>query len=124
MILSPARLGFYLEVFLSKIDVYLDEKQIDSLKMILDQSQVGIHLLFDNKFISEVFKEDFQEDLFFTVDNLVNAQEDLIRLIKAQTIEQKKDFISKLNRGQQSRLVRAYFYIIENDIKQNQIRPH
>lgn len=109
---------------MSKIDVYLDEKQIDNLKMILNQSHVGIHLLFDNKFISEVFKEDFQEDDFFTVENLVNAQEDLIRLIKAQTIEQKKDFIAKLNREQQNRLVRAYFYIIENDIKQNQTRPH
>ncbi len=75
-------LVFYTEVLLSKIDVYLDEKQINNLKMILDQSHVGIHLLFDNKFISEVFKEDFNEDDFFTVADLLNAQEDLIRLIK------------------------------------------
>lgn len=109
---------------LSKIDVYLDEKQIDDLKMILNQSHVGIHLLFDNKFISEVFKEDFSEDEFFTVENLVVAQEDLIRLIKAKTIQEKKDFIQLLNREQQNRLVRAYFYIIENDIKQSQRRPH
>lgn len=92
--------------------------------MILNQSQIGIHLLFDNHFISEVFKEDFSEDEFFTVENLVNAQEDLIRLIKAKTIVEKKDFIAQLNREQKNRLVRAYFYIIENDIKQKQNRPH
>ena len=109
---------------MSKIDVYLDEEQINNLKMILNQSHFGIHLLFDNQFISDVFKQDFKEDDFFTVENLVSAQEDLIRLIKAQSIEHKKSYISKLNRDQQNRLVRAYFYIIENDIKQNQSRPH
>jgi hypothetical protein len=92
--------------------------------MILNQSHVGIHLLFDNQFIAEVFKEDFNEDDFFTVDNLVRAQEDLIKLIKMKTIVEKKDFISSLASEQKKRLVRAYFYIIENDIKQNQKRPH
>lgn len=104
--------------------MYLNEKQIDDLKMILNQSHIGIHLLFDNQFISEVFKQDFKEDDFFTVENLVHAQEDLIRLIKAKTILEKKDFINKLNSEQKNRLVRAYFYIIENDIKQKQPQPH
>lgn len=109
---------------MSKIDVYLNEKQIDNLKMILNQSQIGIHLLFDNQFISEVFKEDFSEEDFFTVENLVHAQEDLIRLIKAKSIAEKKDFIDQLDREQKHRLVRAYFYIIENDLKQKQDHTH
>ncbi len=92
--------------------------------MILDQSHIGIHLLFDNQFISNVFKEDFNEDEFFTVENLVQAQEDLIRLIKSKSLDEKRDFISKLSQDQKNRLVRTYFYIIENDIKQKQQRPH
>lgn len=104
--------------------MYLNENELDSLKMILNQSHVGLHLLFDNQFITEVFKENFNEDDFFNVDNLISAQVELIKLIKIKTIFEKKNFIANLNLQSRKRLVRTYFYIIENDIRQNQKQPH
>jgi hypothetical protein len=109
---------------LSKVEVYLDEKQIASLKMIINQSQAGVHLLFDNEFISDVFKSQFDEDEFFTVENLIQAQEEIITLIKHKTLSEKKAYIKNLSKDKKTRLVRAYFYIIENEIKQNLKQPH
>lgn len=111
-------------VLLSKVEVYLDEQQINNLKNIINQSQAGVHLLFENKFISEVFKTEFNEDDFFTIENLVKAQEELVHLIKIKTLEKKKQYVDSLNLEEKTRLVRAYFYIIENEIKQSQKQPH
>lgn len=111
-------------VFLSKVDVYLNDNQIENLKMILNQSKAGHHLLFDHELISQVYKEDFDEDEFFTVENLVKAQEDLIKLIQMPNTAQKKTFLSSLDPHRLTRIVRAYFYIIENEIKLDQSRLH
>lgn len=112
------------EFFLSKVDVYLNDNQIENLKMILNQSKAGHHLLFDHDLISQVYKEDFNEDEFFTVENLVKAQEDLIKLIQMPNTTQKKSFLSSLDPHRLTRIVRAYFYIIENEIKLDQSRLH
>lgn len=109
---------------MSKIDVYLDDKQIDNLKLILNQSHIGVHVLFENSLIAKVFQQNFSEDLFFTVENLIKAQEELIKLLKIPSIAEKRKYIGSLSEEDQARLVRAYFYIIENDIKQTQRRPH
>ena len=97
---------------------------MSNLKSILSHSEFGIHILFDNQLISEVFKEPFTEDEFFQAENLKKIQDDLLKILQYKTLYDKKGFISSLNRDDQHRIVRAYFYIIENNLKATQKLPH
>ncbi len=110
--------------FLSKVEVFLDETQVNNLKSILTQSEHGIHILFENSLIAEVFKQPYSEDQFFEVENLKKIQDDLIKLLQFKTLNDKRDFIASLDHDRKHRIVRAYFYIIENNLRTNQKRPH
>lgn len=109
---------------MSKIEVYLNKDQVKNLKNILDQSELGFHLLFDNSLITEVFQKKFSEDDFFQVENIKKAQDDLLKLLQFKTLADKQDFIKTLSDENRERLIRAYFYIIENNIKQNKNLHH
>ncbi|MFN3454488.1 MAG: hypothetical protein ACK41T_05955 [Pseudobdellovibrio sp.] len=109
---------------MSKIEVYLDKDQVKNLKNILDQSEIGFHLLFDNQSIAEVFQKDFSEDDFFEVENLKKVQEDLLKLLQFKSLKDKQEFVLCLSENHKERLIRAYFYIIENNIRQNQKHTH
>ena len=104
--------------------MYLDEQQINSLKSILTQSEHGIHVLFENSLIAEVFKNDYSEEEFFEIENIKNIQDDLLKLLQFKTLIEKKSYINSLNEGEKHRIVRAYFYIIENNLRTNQKLPH
>lgn len=109
---------------LSKVEVFLDQKQIKNLKTIMNQSEVGIHLLFDHQLIIDVFKNEISEKDFFEVENLKNIQDDLLKLLQFHNLTEKQDFVRSLSPDRQNRIVRAYFYIIENNLKQAQKQPH
>lgn len=109
---------------MSKVEVYLDEKQIQNLQSILTQSEFGIHVLFDNELIAEVFKADYSEDEFFEVENLKQIQDNLIQLLQYKTLLEKRSYIDSLNEADRHRIVRAYFYIIENNLRTAQKLPH
>lgn len=109
---------------MSKVEVYLNESQVNNLKSILTQSEHGIHVLFDNNLISEVFKVPYSEEKFFEVENLKKIQDDLLKLLQFKTLNDKKDFIATLDQESQHRIVRAYFYIIENNLRSSQKHPH
>ena len=63
---------------MSKVEVYLDPMQIQNLQKILNQSEQGIHVLFDNNLISEVFKIPYNEDDFFNPENLKKVQDEVL----------------------------------------------
>ena len=109
---------------MSKVEVYLDESQVDNLKSILTHSEHGIHVLFENALIAEVFKQPYSEDEFFEVDNLKRIQDDLIKLLHFKSLTDKRNFIASLDQDAKHRIVRAYFYIIENNLRSSQKRPH
>ena len=102
---------------LSKVEVYLNDDQLKNLKGILDQSQMGVHLLFDNRHIAEVFQKAFSEDDFFQVENLKKIQDDLLKLLQFKTLTDKQTYVKSLSVEDQERLIRAYFYIIENNMR-------
>lgn len=104
---------------MSKVEVYLNDDQIKNLKGILDQSQLGVHLLFDNRKIADVFQKAFSEDDFFQVENLKKVQDDLLKLLQFKTLTDKQNFVRSLTPENQERLIRAYFYIIENNMRSN-----
>ena len=74
---------------MSKVELFLDQDQIQNLKSILNQSEIGIHLLFDNKMISEVYKEDITEDAFFELENIKKVQDDLLKLLQFKKLTEK-----------------------------------
>lgn len=109
---------------MSKVEVYLNENQVNNLKSILTQSEQGIHVLFENTLIAEAFSHPFSEDEFFEVENLKKIQEDILKLLQLSSLQHKKDFIRSLSAEDQHRVVRAYFYMIENNLRSHQKRPH
>lgn len=109
---------------MSKIEVYLNQDQVKNLKNILDQSEMGFHLLFDNRSIADAFRSDFSEDDFFQVDNLKRLQEDLLKLLQLKSLIDKQEFVRCLSIEKRERLIRAYFYIIENNIQQAKQQTH
>ena len=109
---------------MSKVELFLDKDQISNLQSILSQSEIGIHLLFDNRVISEVYKEDVPEDQFFEVENIKKVQDDLLKLLQIKKLTDKQDFVRSLSPSNLKRLVRAYFYIIENKAQQAQRLKH
>ena len=109
---------------LSKVEVYLDEQQVNNLQSILTQSEFGIHVLFDNSLIAEVFKHPCSEENFFEIENIKKVQDDILKLLQFKTLTEKCDFINSLTEEDKHRIVRAYFYIIENNLRTNQKLPH
>ena len=109
---------------MSKVEVYLDEQQINSLQSILTQSELGIHVLFDNEFIATVFRDPFSEDEFFDIENIKQVQDAILQLLQYKTLLEKKSYIESLNDTDKHRIVRAYFYIIENNLRSSQKLPH
>jgi len=109
---------------MSKVELFLDQDQISNLQNILSQSEVGIHLLFDNQMISEVYKEEVPEDEFFEVENIKKVQDDLFKLLQIKKLTDKQDFVRGLSPIGLKRLIRAYFYIIENKAQQAQRLRH
>ncbi len=109
---------------MSKVEVYLDQTQVQSLQKILSQSELGIHVLFDNDLISKVFKQPYNEDEFFNPENLKKVQNEVMQLLQFKTLTQKQDFINSLDTDSKQRIVRAYFYIIENNIRSHSKQTH
>lgn len=109
---------------MSKVEVYLDEQQVNNLQSILIQSEFGIHILFENSLIAEVFKQPYSEDDFFEIENIKKVQDDILKLLQFKTLSDKRSFINSLTKENQHRIVRAYFYIIENNLRANQKLPH
>lgn len=109
---------------MSKVEVYLDEQQVNNLQSILTQSEFGIHVLFDNSLIAEVFKHPYSEEIFFEIENIKKVQDDILKLLQFKTLTEKCNFINSLTEEDKHRIVRAYFYIIENNLRTNQKLPH
>ena len=109
---------------MSKVEVYLDEQQVNNLQSILTQSEFGIHILFDNSLIAEVFKQPYSEEIFFEIENIKKVQDDILTLLQFKTLNEKCNYINSLTEEGKHRVVRAYFYIIENNLRTSQKLPH
>ena len=71
-----------------------------------------------------IFKNEFSEEEFFEIENIKSIQEDLLKLLQFKTLIEKKSYINSLSEDEKHRIVRAYFYIIENNLRTNQKLPH
>lgn len=85
---------------------------------------MGFHLLFDNKAIADAFKSTISEDDFFQAENIKLVQNDLLKLLQLKSLTDKQEFVRCLPEENKERLIRAYFYIIENNLKNSKKLSH
>lgn len=91
--------------------VYVNQKQLDQVEYILEQSARGHHVLFEIDEIRRAFQpldEDDKED--------AEAEKHIENLILQPTLLSKKVYLENLSPEMYDHVVRTYFSIVENNI--------
>lgn len=112
---------------------HIEKSNFESLEALLSQASKGIHILFENKDIAEVFnnlpidasklnKDQLQktpaevapEDDVYSFENVKIVQDILVELIAKKSLIDKQAYIRSLTEKQYNLLIRAYFNIVES----------
>ena len=94
----------------------MEEKQIQELEKLLNQSIMGYHHLFDHRQVAAIMKHPTENIDFFTSDNIEKVQKMFTQLIQRKSIEEKRAFIESLNPEKFEILLRTYFHIVETTL--------
>ena len=97
-----------------KQQLMIDETNLDAIELLLSMSLRGIHHLFDHQDIAQILSKPTEEIDFFNFKNMDKVQELFLELIQKETLEEKKEFLSNLDRENYEIVLRAYFHIVEN----------
>ncbi len=107
--------------------IYVNQKQLDQVEYLIEQSAKGHHILFDLDTIRRVFGvetyEQFKaEHLSSIEDSEVDetAEKHIEKLILQPTLVSKKAYLENLKPELFKRVVKTYFSIVENNIFENQ----
>ncbi len=95
----------------------IDQEGLRQLEHLLAQSMKGIHILFENDVIAEVMRETDKKKNF-SMKQLKDIQELLAKFIEQKSFDDKKNFLSRLDKKSHDLLLRTYFSILENSIKE------
>ncbi len=93
------------------------EFNLQQIEYLLAQSVKGLHLLFDKELIKQAFTQpkngisDFEQEDRQKIQNLFAG------LIESTSLGDKKGYLKKLSSEDQEILIKAYFHIVENTIK-------
>ena len=90
------------------------------MEALISQSAMGIHVLFDNSAIAEVMSQPTDEKDFYNFDKMKKVQDVMTELIAKKTFFEKTSYLRDLDSENFSMLVRTYFHIVENSIRNNQ----
>lgn len=96
--------------------VQIDKDKLEEVEYLFSQSAQGLHVLFDNEDIRRVLSRPTEEMDFFTFENVDKVQKLLSDFIARETLQAKKDFLSRLDQETHDLLLRTYFNIVENSI--------
>lgn len=97
--------------------IYVNQKQLDQVEYLIEQSCRGHHILFDTDIIREAFSRssfvDFDDD-----DEEENsaAEKHIENLILQPTLVSKRAYLENLSVETRDRVVRTYFSIVENNL--------
>lgn len=91
--------------------IYVNQKQLEQVEYLIEQSAKGFHVLFDNDVIREVFRkfDDAKEDN-------EQIEKHIEKLILQPTLVSKRAYLENLSPDIYVRVVRTYFSIVENNI--------
>ena len=99
--------------------IYVNQKQLDQVEYLIEQSCRGHHVLFDTDMIRQVFAsvrlaDEFDEEP--TEEEKNSAEKHIENLILQPTLISKKAYLENLAPRTLDRVVRTYFSIVENNL--------
>lgn len=99
--------------------IYVNQKQLDQVEYLIEQSSKGHHVLFDADMIRQAFlyaslEED--DDDADGNDEKDTAEKHIENLILQPTLISKRAYLENLSKDTRFRVVRTYFSIVENNI--------
>lgn len=97
-----------------KQQLIFEESNLDAIESLLSMSLRGIHHLFDHAEIAQILRKPTEELDFFNFKNLDKVQDLFLELIKKESFDEKKQYLSTLDRESYELVLRAYFHIVEN----------
>lgn len=95
----------------------IEEKSLKQMESLLHHSTQGVHILFDNKQIADVLKDPNGYQDLLNQDKMKRVQEVLVQLISKKSYSEKMAYLNDLDKESYEILVRTYFNIVENTIK-------
>lgn len=97
--------------------IYVNQKQLDQVEYLIEQSTRGHHVLFDAEMIRSAFdiEEDEGEDDEES-EEATTAEKHIENLILQPTLVSKRAYLENLDLEVRARIVRTYFSIVENNI--------
>jgi hypothetical protein len=104
---------------------HIEKNNFESLEALLSQATKGVHILFENKDIAEVFnklelqelennKDEVTAEDVYSFENVKIVQDILVELIAKKSLMDKQAYIRSLNSKEYNLLIRAYFNIVES----------
>lgn len=100
--------------------IYVNQKQLDQVEYLIEQSSRGHHVLFDTDVIRKVFRAKAQvkpsDEEEENDDETTAAEKHIENLILQPTLVSKKAYLENLSPEVFERVVRTYFAIVENNI--------
>lgn len=89
--------------------IYVNQKQLDQVEYLIEQSCRGHHVLFDADIIRKAFESGEDEDGEQSEKHIEN-------LILQPTLVSKRAYLENLTPPVRDRVVRTYFAIVENNL--------
>jgi flagellar basal body-associated protein FliL len=106
--------------------IYIDEKQLNQVEYLIEQSMRGHHVLFDNEIIRKVFSLEINEVKNPNHNEKLEKEieQHIENLILQPTLLLKRAYLEKLPKDIFVKVVRTYFAIVENNICEQQPQTH
>lgn len=105
--------------------IYVNQKQLDQVEYLIEQSCRGHHVLFDADIIRKAFAR-FQPEAEDDSTDCIEAEEEetsekhIENLILQPTLVSKRAYLENLSQEVRDRVVRTYFAIVENNLLEAQ----
>ncbi|MBI3555372.1 MAG: hypothetical protein HY074_03790 [Deltaproteobacteria bacterium] len=91
--------------------IYVNQKQLDQVEYLIEQSCRGHHVLFDADIIRAAFGAAEEESL-----ETETTEKHIENLILQPTLVSKRAYLENLTIETRDRVVRTYFSIVENNL--------
>lgn len=105
--------------------VPIEDKNIEQIEYLVQQSTQGLHFLFEKGAIVNALKKTEEEGFdFYTFENKNRVQGLLVQVIERASIREKQTFLESLSPEDHDLLIQAYFHLVENSILTNSKLKH
>ncbi|MFZ4404517.1 MAG: hypothetical protein ACOYOK_10495 [Pseudobdellovibrionaceae bacterium] len=100
------------------------EQRLENMESLLAHSALGVHILFDNRAIADVFRHVKDDSDLTNLSKMKDVQDVMTALVSKKTYFEKVSYLQSLDRSSYEMLLRAYFHIVENTVRANNEFPH